>query len=510
MPEREANKVARFCPECKSKITAAESLFEKPQICPKCKTRVLFVDYLNVRPEMPPELDEFVKKGTPLSQPKVQLIVLLAVAALVLGFLAAAISGISIGLFVTACIMLVLGMAGVTYWLDHGVRANALREKHVEVCDRAQQLYERQTSMVQHLYGLQQNFEQLVEAEKISIRQKSESMLADATADRNRAAEEWEAVHAKVATAMDEAKDEISSYEKASAAISTRYLTEVRKGIKSRLNSNNYHKMLETYEKAVEFCDKKGYPVDPEIYESVKAELKEDYAEAVRKEVQKAEQALIREQIKEEQKAERELEREMKRIAAEQKAIEKALAEALATTQDEHSAEVEELRRRLAEAEVNGQRAMSMAQQTKSGHVYVISNIGSFGDNVFKIGMSRRLDPMDRIKELGDASVPFPFDVHMMMESSNAPALESALHRAFHRRRVNGVNLRKEFFKVTIDEIIESVEGLQDDETHTIPFTAGPFERESEAEQYRESLAMTEDDRQLIEQAYQAESISSV
>ncbi|QEG42070.1 T5orf172 domain protein [Roseimaritima ulvae] len=317
-------------------------------------------------------------------------------------------------------------------------------------------------------------------------------------------------MQAKVATAMDEAKEEIASYEKAAAAIATRYLTEVRKGIKSRLNSNNYHKMLETYEKAVEFCGKKGYPVDPVIYESVKAELKEDYAEAVRRDVQKAEQARIREQIREEQKAERELEREMKRIAAEQKAIEKALAEAMARTSDEHSAEVEELKRRLAEAEANGQRALSMAQQTKSGHVYVISNIGSFGQNVFKIGMSRRLDPLDRVKELGDASVPFPFDVHLMMESSNAPALESSLHRAFHNRRVNGVNLRKEFFSVTIEEIVEVVESLQDDETHTIPFTAGPLVLEPEAEQYHESLAMTEDDRKLIEDAYEAEATTNV
>lgn len=510
MSQNETAKVARFCPECKSRITAAEQLFEKPQVCPKCKTRVLFVDYLNVRPELPPELTEFVEKGTPLGQPKIQLIVVLAVAALTIGFIASAVAGVSIGLFAIAAIMLALGFAGVAYWLDHGTRAKALREQYVELRDRAEQLHGRQTSMVQHFHGFQQNFEQLIEAEKASIRQQHEATLAEAAADRKLAADELSAVEAKVKTAMEDAKEEIASYEKASAAIATKYLTEVRKSIKSKLNSNNYHKMLETYEKAVEFCGKKGYPVEPEIYESVKAELKEDYAEAVRKEVQKAEQARIREQIKEEQKAERELEKELKRIAAEQKAIERALADALAKNQDEHSAEVEELRRRLAEAEANGQRAMSMAQQTKSGHVYVISNIGSFGEQIFKIGMSRRLDPLDRVKELGDASVPFPFDVHLMMESSNAPALEAALHRAFHHRRVNGVNLRKEFFNVSIDEIIELVESLQDDESHTIPFTAGPFEREAEAEQYRESLAMTEEDRKLIDAAYELESATSV
>src|SRR5437868_4948931 len=89
--------------------------------------------------------------------------------------------------------------------------------------------------------------------------------------------------------------------------------------------------------------------------------------------------------------------------------------------------------------------AVSMAQQTKAGHVYVISNIGTMGDGVFKIGMTRRLTPNERIDELGCAAVPFPFDVHMMIHCEDAPGLENALHHALHKRRINKVNLRKEF-----------------------------------------------------------------
>ncbi|MES1524119.1 GIY-YIG nuclease family protein, partial [Vibrio cholerae] len=89
----------------------------------------------------------------------------------------------------------------------------------------------------------------------------------------------------------------------------------------------------------------------------------------------------------------------------------------------------------------------------KAGHVYVISNIGSFGDNVYKIGMTRRLEPMERVKELGDASVPFSFDVHAMIYSENAPALENELHKKFDFQRLNLINTRKEFFAVTLDEI---------------------------------------------------------
>ena len=118
----------------------------------------------------------------------------------------------------------------------------------------------------------------------------------------------------------------------------------------------------------------------------------------------------------------------------------------------------------------------------KAGYVYVISNIGAFGENVYKIGMTRRLEPQDRIDELGDASVPFNFDVHAMIFSDNAPALEAALHRAFEDRKLNMVNQRREFFNVTLDEIKEVIKKNFD---KTVEFVDVP-----DAEQYRISLKM--------------------
>ena len=115
----------------------------------------------------------------------------------------------------------------------------------------------------------------------------------------------------------------------------------------------------------------------------------------------------------------------------------------------------------------------------KAGYVYIISNIGSFGEGIYKIGMTRRLDPQDRVDELGDASVPFKFDVHAMIFSDDAPALEAALHRAFDSRKVNMVNNRKEFFRVTLDEIEDVVKKSYD---KTVEFTRLP-----QAEQYRET-----------------------
>jgi len=112
----------------------------------------------------------------------------------------------------------------------------------------------------------------------------------------------------------------------------------------------------------------------------------------------------------------------------------------------------------LKEAEEKNKRAQSMAELTKSGHVYVISNIGSFGDDVLKIGMTRRLDPMDRVDELGDASVPFDFDVHAMIYSDDAPALEKELQAIFAKHQVNKVNCRKEFFRAGIFKIKDTFE----------------------------------------------------
>ena len=120
----------------------------------------------------------------------------------------------------------------------------------------------------------------------------------------------------------------------------------------------------------------------------------------------------------------------------------------------------------------------------KAGYVYVISNVGSFGENIYKIGMTRRLEPQDRVDKLGDASVPFKFDIHAMIFSDNAPALEAALHRAFEDRKLNMVNTRREFFYVTLDEIKQVVKENFD---KTVEFIDFP-----DAEQYRTSLKMRE------------------
>lgn len=206
------------------------------------------------------------------------------------------------------------------------------------------------------------------------------------------------------------------------------------------------------------------------------------------KEQEKEEQRQIREQIREEEKARREIEKALRDAAKEEEAIQKAM-ERMRTQIDKATDEqrlqfelkLAELQGKLSEAEERNKRALSMAQQTKSGHVYIISNVGSFGENIYKIGMTRRLEPLDRIKELGDASVPFEFDVHAMIWSDDAPGLEFALHKTFLQAQVNKVNPRKEFFRLPLNDIRKVIDGRGIETSWTMA---------ARAAQYKESLAI--------------------
>lgn len=168
---------------------------------------------------------------------------------------------------------------------------------------------------------------------------------------------------------------------------------------------------------------------------------------------------------REERRAQKELEKELKRAEKDemnaQAAIERNKFEMAKAKTDEQTRKFQEqiskLEEALRQAQERKERALSMAQQTKCGYVYIISNIGSFGEDVYKIGMTRRVEPMERIAELSSASVPFPFDVHAMIYTEDAPGLEAALHRAFESKKVNAVNWRKEYFHASLSDIKKQV-----------------------------------------------------
>jgi len=190
---------------------------------------------------------------------------------------------------------------------------------------------------------------------------------------------------------------------------------------------------------------------------------------------EKEEQAEIRQIMREEAALQKEIDQAAKEEDKYQKLLSKAKREAekaVGSKLKEVNEKIVTLEKDLEDAHAKNERAKSMAEQTKRGHVYVISNIGSFGENVFKIGMTRRLEPLDRVKELGDASVPFVFDVHAMIYSEDAPALESQLHKEFSTNRVNLVNNRKEFFNLSLEDIKNKVSELSVEAEFTLTASA--------------------------------------
>ena len=247
---------------------------------------------------------------------------------------------------------------------------------------------------------------------------------------------------------------------------------------------NNAEAMLKRIDNARTQIDKANASLDIEISERyLEAKLEElrlthEYREQIKIEREKrSEEARLK---REELRLEREADQARREEEKYEALLAKARADAGVMTAEEHAAKIAELERQLSEAHEKTERAQAMAERTKSGFVYIISNIGSFGEDVIKIGLTRRLDPADRVRELGDASVPFLFDTHAMIYSDEAPALESALHTEFDSRRINAANMRKEFFRASLDEVEEAVQRLAPD---------AEFHMDVEAQEFRETMA---------------------
>ena len=195
--------------------------------------------------------------------------------------------------------------------------------------------------------------------------------------------------------------------------------------------------------------------------------VKIEYSYYTKKEQARQEQLALKEQMRQEAEERKALEAERKKVEKEESKY-KAEIEKLQGTLEQTSSDAEtqklrarilELQKQLSDVVVKKEEIINL-QNGKAGNVYIISNLGSFGKDVFKIGMTRRLDPQDRVNELGSASVPFKFDVHSFIFSEDAVGLEKKLHDTLNDKRLNKVNLRKEFFKVDISELEELVSSI--------------------------------------------------
>ncbi len=249
-------------------------------------------------------------------------------------------------------------------------------------------------------------------------------------------------------------------------------------------------RIRKAYETLNQLARRLGISITPEYLNLKVQELSLAYEYQLKKQQEKEEQKRLREQMREEAKLLREIEEAKLKLDKEEKHFVKALATLDAQLQKAGSDAERELivqerasiEREMAELAKARQDVLNRERNTRAGYVYIISNLGAFGENVFKIGVTRRLDPQERIDELGDASVPFDFDIHALIFSEDAPTLESALHKAFEKRRLNMINQRREFFHVTLQEIEQVV---RQNFNKPVEFIALP-----DAAEYRQSAVL--------------------
>lgn len=491
--------VVQFCPRCGAKAKAPVETFVSPQACPNCKTKVLFWD---VTKEPAGEIVEAINLKPILSLNQILIAVAVSVSIILITLMLLVTDFVGVSFFVAA-LMLFAGGFGIAVFLAEQYKIAKQSEQLNQLLNTLEKAREQQIGISIKYTSLQDNFQQLVASANREANDAKTDYLAKAGtiesdfAAKSKSLEEdyklkFNTVKSDCENKLNTSLRDIAQREFTATAtvrsIAIKYLDETKKILIAKLTADNLTQTQERFQKVVEFVKKVGFPVAQQDIDQFVDDIKKEYATELRRQLAREEQARIKEKLRDEAKAEADYQREMKRIEQETKLYERLLSEARSKASTESTSQILELERKLAEAQEN-QRSLSMAQQTKAGRVYVISNIGSFGEGVFKIGMTRRLEFMDRIKELGDASVPFPFDVHMMIACDNAPGFENELHKRFNQHRINKVNFRKEFFRVGIDDIKMAVEELHGEVEYVV---------DPEAIEYRESLTMTDEQFEMV------------
>lgn len=267
-------------------------------------------------------------------------------------------------------------------------------------------------------------------------------------------------------------------------------LKNIFNGLSIRNADSKRKAIIRVYEQLNKMFEVDNCSLTNEYLEIALEEFKLRHSEMVKKEEEKEFRKAAKEAMLEEQKVERELEARRKEVEKEEKKfntrlknLERYLAQSTDTVKNQlYIEQIEELKTNLEELDETKKDIENRALNTRAGYVYIISNIGSFGEDVYKIGLTRRLEPMDRVNELSSASVPFKFDVHAMIFSEDAPALENILHKNFRDRAINKINTRKEFFNVSLEEVRDVVNSNFD---KTVDFVMSPM-----AEDYYASLEL--------------------
>lgn len=463
------NSEPRICPKCKTVTTFDR---ETKSECPKCHAIVWFYDYRPLK-EVPPPAE--VPKSDFWTNPSTVILLglfcvlsVIALASLGQNFILAAV-----------CTLIAIG-CGIFAFVRHA-EAHKLEKnvEHIQQLHRANEILKSRLSDAIARHG------HLLATGDKRVEVYYEEIVGIAIKEKETAA--------TLRRQSQEDREAIAHVEERIHAMAKYLVADHLKGLTKKLRPDpeSYQQRKVELTKTFDFVKSVGYDLPKEVSKGALEDLKQAYKEVVHQQNLRDNQKRINQQMRDEAKIKAESERIIRDAETKEQEIQQRLDDALRNRQNEFDSEVEALRKQLLEAQEMSTRAKSMAELTKAGHVYVLSNIGSFGEGVFKVGMTRRMDPGDRVQELGDASVPFPFDVHVMASCENAPQLENALHRQLARFRVNRINLRKEFFRIDLDTILATIR-----EVHgKIEYVAKP-----EALQYRESLDVSPEEVVELEQ----------
>ena len=457
------NDKLRICPSCKA---AVKLKGEERRDCPKCGETVWFFHYKPVEP--PPEIPE----PRPVELWKNPTTTLLLGAAGMFG-IATIIAVNNSGVAVGCCALAAIGFA-VFGFMRHEETIHA--EAELKQASMLSQYAARSHKRVDELTL---RFNLLLQTGDDRITQYYRTIFLKAEDEKKEAD--------RLLRKAERLRSDAEMVEERINLMASQFVEVHLKwyATKLRPDPDNYQRNKTHLIRAFDFVESVGYDLPSRMRKQTFDKLKQEYKQKVREKAAKDEQRRIKKQLQEEAKIRREREQEQREAEQRERELQEKLDAALREHRVGHEAEIEALQAQLAEAQASTERAKSMAQLTKAGHVYILSNIGSLGEGRYKVGMTRRIDPNLRVKELGDASVPFPFDVHAMFSCENAPALENALHRELARYRVNRVNLRKEYFEVDLDLIIDAVARHHGD----VEYVAEP-----EALEFRESETISPDE----------------
>ena len=460
--------VTLFCPECSHGVSGNARELAAPRRCEGCGKEVALVDYSREAIVAPPN-----PKQTPSVTWADQLIRGLALTAVGLGLavLGALWSGSStLALWGSVgCLAAALPLAFRFGTLQRELlRTNELLKRTERTLVISNAKIEKAAQINR---GYQKNIERVAEEERRRIREQCNEQLS-------RIAEKHEDAEWRSRRADDQ--------QRVVRALGDRILNEALERVSIDLSARNFEASRRRLLEVVEFCRTNNYPVTPRREEDLMSQLTHRYNQELRREQERQRRDAVAARLQAERRAHEQMETEITRVEAHRSAIRRRLSEAEAAgeTAESSSTTLKRLKSELKSAEEKAKQATSMARHAKAGHVLVLSNVGSFGEGVLKICLSRQVDPLETVAELSRESTPYPFDVHMIVSSDLAAELLRTLHESLHACRINRVDLGKDFFRVDVERVWNLV--VANHGTVDCQLVAP-------AEEFRESRAMSDD-----------------